>query len=103
MRSQFVYHVKLEIVKLYDLAQDSTAIARLVDHELEMDRFMYAQTGYEGHLCSLRNTTGSVATNLTELNASNDKSISRATDPRCKMGKVLPGEENGWESRFRIS
>jgi hypothetical protein len=47
VRSQYVYHVKNEIGKLYDLPSDPTAISRRVDYLLEKDRFMCLPKGYE--------------------------------------------------------
>ena len=47
VRSQFVSDLKDEILKLYELPADPTAIARRVDYLVEKDRFMCSPNGYE--------------------------------------------------------
>ena len=56
VRSQFVYDVKDNIGRLYDLPQDPTAIARRVDYLLERDRFMCSPRGYQ--VCALSREPG---------------------------------------------
>jgi len=52
VRSQFIYHLKHEIGKLYDLLKDPTAIERRVVYLLETDRFMSSPRGYDVLFCS---------------------------------------------------
>ena len=51
----------------------------------------------------INDATYPLATNQSELDAENNKSIPGAPDSRGHMGKVLPGQENGWDSPSRIS
>lgn len=55
MRGHFVYHIKGNIKKLYELPGDPTAIARRVEYLLEDDRFMCPPYGYEVRIHGLIN------------------------------------------------
>ena len=47
MRGHFVYHIKRNIKKLYELLGDPTAMARRVEYLLEDDMFMCRPYGHE--------------------------------------------------------